>query len=100
MYTSCFSWGAVLINDRQMVTALEQMMFERLSLYLKRNRQLPGRIIVFRDGVSEVCIYSSGFGNHEAEFCSLSRDNMRSYSKKSYPKSSILSSVSVIIDLL
>jgi len=34
------------------------MMVERLLLYEKKNRKLPERIFVFRDGVSEVC--SSG----------------------------------------
>lgn len=31
------------------------MMTERLLLYEKKNRKLPERIFVFRDGVSEVC---------------------------------------------
>jgi len=30
------------------------MMIERLLLYEKKNRKLPERIFVFRDGVSEV----------------------------------------------
>jgi len=38
-----------------MVTNLEKMMVERLTLYRTRNgNQLPGRILVYRDGVSEV----------------------------------------------
>ena len=40
-----------------MVQDLSLMLLERLQLYQKRNgNQLPQRIIVFRDGVSEVGI--------------------------------------------
>lgn len=39
-----------------MVEGLTQMTIERLQLYKKRNNNvLPERIIVYRDGVSEVC---------------------------------------------
>ncbi len=38
-----------------MVTNLAPMMVERLELFKKRNRnKLPDRVIVYRDGVSEV----------------------------------------------
>ena len=40
-----------------MVEALTQMTMERLQLYQKKNNRLPERIIVYRDGVSEVCIF-------------------------------------------
>jgi len=36
-----------------MVTNLERMMHERLTLYQKRNKVLPRRILIYRDGVSE-----------------------------------------------
>jgi eukaryotic translation initiation factor 2C len=46
-----------------MVTDLEKMMVERLTLFRTRNEnKLPGRILVYRDGVSEVCLMC---------FCSL-----------------------------
>jgi hypothetical protein len=38
----------------QMITALEDMMFERLQIFQKTNKRLPDRILVYRDGVSEV----------------------------------------------
>ena len=39
----------------QMVTNLEKMMVERLTLFrLRSDNKLPGRILVYRDGVSEV----------------------------------------------
>lgn len=42
-------------NQLQMVTNLEKMMIERLTLFRMRNEnKLPGRILVYRDGVSEV----------------------------------------------
>jgi eukaryotic translation initiation factor 2C len=37
-----------------MIQELRDMMIERLLLYEKRNKRLPERIIIFRDGVSEV----------------------------------------------
>lgn len=37
-----------------MVQILTDMMCERLALYKKRNKKLPERVIVYRDGVSEV----------------------------------------------
>jgi eukaryotic translation initiation factor 2C len=37
-----------------MIQELREMMIERLLVFEKKNRFLPDRIIVFRDGVSEV----------------------------------------------
>lgn len=37
-----------------MVQELTTLMVERLQSYERKNRQLPDRIIIFRDGVSEV----------------------------------------------
>jgi eukaryotic translation initiation factor 2C len=37
----------------EMVTALEEMIVERLKLWQKKNGKLPERVIVYRDGVSE-----------------------------------------------
>ena len=44
----------LIVSSRQMVEGLTQMTIERLQLYLKKNKRLPDRIIVYRDGVSEV----------------------------------------------
>lgn len=38
---------------KEMVTELEEMIMERLKLWQKRNRRLPNKVIVYRDGVSE-----------------------------------------------
>jgi eukaryotic translation initiation factor 2C len=38
-----------------MITDLKDMMEERLLAYRAKNRDLPQRILVYRDGVSEVC---------------------------------------------
>ena len=38
----------------QMVANLTAGMVERLQLYQAKNKQLPDRILIFRDGVSEV----------------------------------------------
>jgi eukaryotic translation initiation factor 2C len=38
-----------------MITDLRDMMEERLLAYRTKNRELPQRILVYRDGVSEVC---------------------------------------------
>jgi len=43
-----------------MVTKLEKMMQERLALYKARAGHLPERILVYRDGVSEVLSLLSG----------------------------------------
>lgn len=41
-----------------MITELTDMFKERLDLYMKKNNQkLPNRVLVYRDGVSEVMIY-------------------------------------------
>lgn len=37
-----------------MVQGLTAAMVERLTLYEKKNRVLPDRIMIYRDGVSEV----------------------------------------------
>lgn len=37
-----------------MVTNLAGMMVERLDLFKKKTRALPERVVVYRDGVSEV----------------------------------------------
>ncbi len=41
-----------------MVEDLTRMTMERLYLYKKKNGKLPDRIMVFRDGVSEVSFSS------------------------------------------
>jgi hypothetical protein len=38
---------------QEMVAELEEMILERLRLWQKRNRRLPSKVIVYRDGVSE-----------------------------------------------
>lgn len=38
---------------QEMVAALDEMIVERLQLWQKRNRGLPNKVIVYRDGVSE-----------------------------------------------
>ncbi|KAH6903111.1 ribonuclease H-like domain-containing protein [Coprinopsis sp. MPI-PUGE-AT-0042] len=40
-------------SKKEMVTKLDEMMFERLQLFKSRNRCLPDRVLVYRDGVSE-----------------------------------------------
>lgn len=40
-------------SKKEMVTNLHKMMFERLELFKKKNKLLPKRILVYRDGVSE-----------------------------------------------
>ncbi|TFK29440.1 argonaute-like protein [Coprinopsis marcescibilis] len=40
-------------SKKEMVSNMESMMNARLDLFLKRNRKLPDRILVYRDGVSE-----------------------------------------------
>jgi eukaryotic translation initiation factor 2C len=37
-----------------MITDLRDMMEERLQSYRTKNRDLPQRVLVYRDGVSEV----------------------------------------------
>jgi hypothetical protein len=41
-----------------MVTNLHSMMHERLLLFHRKNKSLPERILVYRDGVSEVGVLS------------------------------------------
>ncbi|KAF7968003.1 hypothetical protein HWV62_32204 [Athelia sp. TMB] len=40
-------------SKKEMITNLAQMMKERLTAYRNKNRTLPTRVIVYRDGVSE-----------------------------------------------
>ncbi|KAL0948418.1 hypothetical protein HGRIS_010999 [Hohenbuehelia grisea] len=40
-------------SKKEMVTNLKGMMKERLASFLKRNKTLPSRVLVYRDGVSE-----------------------------------------------
>ena len=47
-----------------MVENLTRMTIERLQLYQKKNRRLPDRVIVYRDGVSEVSMFVSECGHH------------------------------------
>lgn len=45
-----------------MITNLADMMVSRLKLFQKKNTgKLPERILVYRDGVSEVCLMSPSF---------------------------------------
>jgi eukaryotic translation initiation factor 2C len=37
-----------------MVTNLAKMTWERLTLFVQKNKLLPKRVLVYRDGVSEV----------------------------------------------
>lgn len=37
-----------------MITDLKDMMIERLECFHAKNKTLPARILVYRDGVSEV----------------------------------------------
>jgi Piwi domain len=39
-----------------MVQALDKMMVTRLKLFQQRTNKLPERILIYRDGVSEVVI--------------------------------------------
>lgn len=40
-----------------MLDELQDMMVERLLVYERKNKVLPARVIVYRDGVSEVSLY-------------------------------------------
>lgn len=46
-------------TKKEMVTNLAKMMWERLTLFKARNKMLPKRILVYRDGVSEVNAFVS-----------------------------------------
>jgi eukaryotic translation initiation factor 2C len=41
-------------QSTQMITNLANMMFERLMVFRNRSKRLPDRVLVYRDGVSEV----------------------------------------------
>jgi hypothetical protein len=40
-------------TKKEMITDLTAMMIERLMFYNQKNRSLPDRVFVYRDGVSE-----------------------------------------------
>ena len=40
-------------SRKEMVSTLNEMMQERLNLWIKKNRRGPDRILIYRDGVSE-----------------------------------------------
>lgn len=44
-----------------MIAKLDSKMIDRLELYKKKNNELPERILVYRDGVSEVGRCSPAF---------------------------------------
>lgn len=45
-----------------MITNLKNMMVDRLKLFQKKNGgKLPTRVLVYRDGVSEVCLALTQF---------------------------------------
>ncbi|UJO17421.1 uncharacterized protein CLAFUR5_06458 [Fulvia fulva] len=51
-----FQWpGSIRTQTgrQEMVDAIEDMLSERLDLWVKKNRTLPTKIVVYRDGVSE-----------------------------------------------
>jgi hypothetical protein len=51
-----FQWpGSIRTQTgrEEMVSGLEAMVLERLDLWVKRNKQLPTKIVIYRDGVSE-----------------------------------------------
>ena len=47
-----------------MVTNLDKMIWERLTMFVGKNKFLPKRILVYRDGVSEVTISPFVFHQH------------------------------------
>ena len=61
-----------------MVEDLTRMTMERLQLYKQKNGNLPDRIIVFRDGVSEV-----GFAEHQDVYSGLISYGSRNTNKSS-----------------
>jgi hypothetical protein len=44
-----------------MVQALDKMMVARLKLFQQRTNKLPERILIYRDGVSEVVIKNTNY---------------------------------------
>jgi len=72
-----------------MLDELRDMLVERLLFYEKKNRALPARIIVYRDGVSEVS--SSIFISNPELSDKDCRVNSTLCSKKSFHKSLKLS---------
>lgn len=66
------SMSGTISIDRfvQMVQDLETMLLERLLQYQKHNNnRLPDRILVFRDGVSEVSPRIRGLHGTRLNFC-------------------------------
>jgi hypothetical protein len=72
-----------------MLDELRDMLVERLLVYEKKNRALPARIIVYRDGVSEVS--SSIFISNPELSDKNCRVNSIPCSRKSFLKSLKLS---------
>lgn len=52
--SSCITGRMLISVPRQMVQELSKLLGERLQAYQKKMGQLPERIIIYRDGVSEV----------------------------------------------
>lgn len=49
----------------QMISELAAMMVERLEAFRAKSRRLPERVLVYRDGVSEVCFITHDIsGSH------------------------------------
>lgn len=40
-------------SKKEMVSTLTEMMQERLNLWIARNKRVPDKILIYRDGVSE-----------------------------------------------
>ncbi len=69
-----------------MLDELQDMMVERLLVYEKKNKELPARVVVYRDGVSEVSLYHAFC---DSENCShhqiyITRDNLIRSWRKSF----------------
>ena len=56
-------------TKKEMVTNLAKMMWERLTLFKAKNRVLPSRILVYRDGVSEVSTLTSVEAQLDTDVC-------------------------------
>ena len=48
-----------ITSPSQMIQDVDGMMIERLQAYKDTSKTLPERVIVYRDGVSEVCNFES-----------------------------------------
>jgi hypothetical protein len=69
-----------------MITNLAGMMFERLNLFKTRNKLLPNRILVYRDGVSEVGVMVITFYATPTPLNLSPRDNSRLWSQKNFQR--------------